>query len=342
MKLFIETVQREASRNFKQPCSLIDQRRNNETTLTKITLSEEFLYNNSELLCMRWPDQLKLTARGSPWPSGIGLLLGSQRHLFGFDPLSCSLPPSTETDSCLDSLSISEGEGMMSENEEENPQQEGPEQVDLHGMVSGRAEKDISQNPEEPDICESQHRPERQQENHSGERWAKSTLRSRRVKKIKETVEQRNPTIERPYTCGDCGKSFTWKSVLIIHQRIHTGERPYKCLHCGKSFRQSSALITHHTIHTGEKPYNCPDCGKSFNCSSTLIQHHRIHTGEKPYKCSDCGKRFSCGKSFSQSSHLIRHLRIHTGEKPYNCPNCGKRFSHSSSLTKHQRIHTGK
>ncbi|CAM2115601.1 unnamed protein product [Caretta caretta] len=180
-----------------------------------------------------------------------------------------------------------EGDGMMSENEEENPQQEGPEQVDLHGVVSGRAEKDVSQSPEEPGFCESQHRPERQQENHSGERWAKSSHRSRWVKKIKETVEQRNPTIERPYTCGDCGKSFPWKSVLIIHQRIHTGERPYKCLHCGKSFRQSSALITHHTIHTGEKPYNCPDCGKSFNCSSTLIQHHRIHTGEKPYKCSE-------------------------------------------------------
>ncbi|NXW11959.1 ZSC20 protein, partial [Fregetta grallaria] len=52
-------------------------------------------------------------------------------------------------------------------------------------------------------------------------------------------------TGEQPYKCLKCGKSFTRRSVLVIHQRIHTGERPCKCSQCGKSFRRSSALLRH-------------------------------------------------------------------------------------------------
>ncbi|XP_067425866.1 zinc finger protein 3-like isoform X1 [Emydura macquarii macquarii] len=227
------------------------------------------------------------------------------------------------------------GDGMVNENKEENPQQEGPDQLEPHGRALERAEGDVSQSPAWEEALQSKHRPARQPGSHQEEKWDKSTQRIRGVEKIKEIVQQRMPTGERPYMCHDCGKNFPWRSFLIIHQRIHTGEKPYKCPDCEKSFSQRSNLTKHQRVHTGGKPYKCLECGKSFSCSSTLTAHQVIHMGQRPYKC------YECGKSFSDRSTFSTHRRIHTGERPYKCLNCGKSFRDRSTFNKHQRIHTG-
>ncbi|EMP33499.1 Butyrophilin subfamily 3 member A3 [Chelonia mydas] len=122
------------------------------------------------------------------------------------------------------------GDGTVSENKEENPQLESPEQVELRGTVSGRSEGNISQNPEQEDARESQHRPEMQQGNHPGKRQVISTYRGGGFKNHKETVIQ--PTLctkEKPHKRVKCGKGFKRRSTLIVHQSVHTEERPYNC-----------------------------------------------------------------------------------------------------------------
>ncbi|XP_048685762.2 uncharacterized protein LOC125626612 isoform X1 [Caretta caretta] len=249
------------------------------------------------------------------------------------------------------------GEGTVSKNKQENPQQKDHEQEEPPGMFSERFEGNVHWSCERRKGHESQHWPERQPGKQPGDCQGSG-------KDLQETTaQQRIPTGERKNTCTECGKTFSSRSNLITHWRIHTGNRPYKCSECGKSFNQRSNLIKHWRIHTGNRPFKCHDCGKSFTDSSNLTQHQRTHVGERPYRCSECGKSFTrssdlirhetihtgdrpfkcskCGKSFNDRSNLITHQRTHMGERPYRCSECGKSFSVSSSLITHWRIHTG-
>uniref|UniRef100_A0A452H3B2 Zinc finger protein unc-98 n=1 Tax=Gopherus agassizii TaxID=38772 RepID=A0A452H3B2_9SAUR len=248
-------------------------------------------------------------------------------------------PPMTSKldEPCLDSLFIPAGDGIMSENEEENPHQEDFQTEEPSVPLSEKSRRKDSQSPDWEEDCEDEWGTENQERNLPGKKWDESPPRERGFRKLKDIIAQQRPhTGEKPHKCSDCGKSFSRRSNLIHqHQTTHMEERPYQCADCLKSFRSSSALVQHQRSHTGEKPYQCSECRSRFLQSSDLIKHQRIHTGERPYQCP------ACGKCFSQSSSLTEHQRTHTGERPYHCTECGKRFCQSSTLIQHQRIHTG-
>nr|XP_048678560.1 zinc finger protein 420-like isoform X10 [Caretta caretta] len=204
------------------------------------------------------------------------------------------------------------GDGMVSENEQ-NPQLEDDEHVELRGGLSQGIKRNVSP---------------------LGEKVSKSISCEENHKDLKETTAQQRILMgERKSICPEYGKTFPRCSHLILHQKIHTRETAYECCECGKTFTRRSDLIRHQRTHTGTSPYECCQCGKIFPWHSQLIVHQRIHTGERPYECCECRK------AFTRRSHLIRHQRTHTQERPFQCCECGKTFSQSSTLSRHQRIH---
>ncbi|KAJ8364682.1 hypothetical protein SKAU_G00135130 [Synaphobranchus kaupii] len=147
--------------------------------------------------------------------------------------------------------------------------------------------------------------------------------------------KQMSHTEEKPHSCSECGQSFSQPVGLKRHKQRHSRERPYACTQCDKTFCWFAGLQRHVQSHVTDKSYLCTECGKCFNQAGDLKRHQKIHTGERLYLCPDCGK------SFNRLSSLRQHQRVHTGEKPYCCTHCGKCFSYSEQLKVHVRTHTG-
>ncbi len=125
---------------------------------------------------------------------------------------------------------------------------------------------------------------------------------------------------EKPFSCSQCGNTFTCNTNLKNHMLIHAGIKPFSCSQCGKSFTKKGHLKDHLHIHSSENPFSCSQCGNTFTCNRSLKRHMLIHNGIKPFSCSQCRK------SFTRKGHLKDHLVTHSSEKPFQLLSVRKHF----------------
>ncbi|KAH8869360.1 Zinc finger protein 329, partial [Schistosoma japonicum] len=89
------------------------------------------------------------------------------------------------------------------------------------------------------------------------------------------SIDSVTKSINEPYNCRYCGKSYSVKSSIRLHEATHT--LPFYCEDCGKRFSRPWLRDIHRRTHTGEKPYECTVCGRRFADRSNMRAHQRVH-----------------------------------------------------------------
>ena len=112
-----------------------------------------------------------------------------------------------------------------------------------------------------------------------------------------------------PYSCDFCDRRFSNFTSFKLHRQKHrqnlnidrqtvTVQRWYSCSQCGECFLSSDQFRRHMNVHRGR--YKCTECGKCCQNKEYLINHMNIHTKQMnirtgKYKCTECGKCYASG-----------------------------------------------
>ncbi|XP_058832115.1 transcription factor grauzone-like [Topomyia yanbarensis] len=178
-------------------------------------------------------------------------------------------------------------------------------------------------------------------------------------------VKMHSNTVEKPFDCEKCDKSFHQQGLLNAHLKTHI---QVECSVCHRMLANIYNLKMHMLRHSDNVKHICDTCGKEFRCKESIERHIKRHMGINPVERLQChicsrwitGKRnlklhmrtvhcdknqeFSCDICY-QKYRNERSLSVHKGrvhvEKKFECEFCGKKFKRSINWKEHRASHTG-
>ncbi|XP_077349703.1 uncharacterized protein LOC143997783 [Lithobates pipiens] len=98
--------------------------------------------------------------------------------------------------------------------------------------------------------------------------------------RYRESFRRHRESHQIRFTCYRCGQAFHKLVKLYLHRRDHKNFRPFMCKHCTKTFSSRSLLLLHlssHDLSEKGSRYPCAYCRKVFRSQANCILHQKTH-----------------------------------------------------------------
>lgn len=76
------------------------------------------------------------------------------------------------------------------------------------------------------------------------------------------------------HNCPHCSFSSKKLAKLSQHLLLHSVDKPFVCSMCPKTFRLKHHVSEHMRTHTGDKRYKCVKCDQSYTKKVFLVNHY--------------------------------------------------------------------
>ena len=185
------------------------------------------------------------------------------------------------------------------------------------------------------------------------------------------------PSLEKPFQCKECNKTFARAHDLWGHHASYRGPA-FKCnfQSCDEVFLRLPDFAVHYSAHGGQRlivpesaaekkilHITCPVCQTVVPGLYKLQRHKMKHDPELKYKCPACPKQFvkantlrahisnvhkgskpqkkckKCDAIVFSDNGLFAHMKSAHGEECHACASCGEIFLLESQLVEHMLIH---
>ena len=130
--------------------------------------------------------------------------------------------------------------------------------------------------------------------------------------------------------CSLCKKTYSTPYSLTQHLYLHKRkDNRFLCKRCGRTFPFRSQLLIHKIWHARKYTEECNECSLTFKYRHDMLKHCRKHFA-KEYQCEDCDY-------IGTPLKLKSHKKQHNSTIVYECILCKVHFKYRMALWHHKQ-----